>query len=73
MKYLEKAIQLRPDLTEEEVLKSCPVSFGIMKYRCETFADYCSDCWNRQMPEPKVNLVPKVNRRTLLDKILFRK
>lgn len=51
MKYIEKAMELRPDLTKKEILKMCPTDFKLMRGKCETFADYCDDCWNRQVPK----------------------
>lgn len=49
VKYIEKAVLLYPDMGIEEILQSCPVSLGLMKNHCETFADYCDECWNREV------------------------
>lgn len=50
MKYIEKAIEICPDLKKEEILKKCPTDFNIMKIKCETFADSCEECWHRSLP-----------------------
>ena len=55
MTYLEKARELRPDLTDREIRRFCPVDLelettincprnnNVVQLRCE-------DCWSREMP-----------------------
>ena len=44
--YLKLAKEKYPNMTEEDILKSCPYKLGLMKIQCETFADRCIDCWH---------------------------
>lgn len=57
MTYLEKVMQIRPDLSKEELVNECcPQHFAIdseVYEKCgyDNHFDICECCWNREMPD----------------------
>lgn len=49
MKNIEVAKKLFPELSEGDILKKCPVEFGLLTVACETFCNSCYDCWHREV------------------------
>lgn len=49
--YLELAKNKYPNMTEQEIIKSCPHTLGVMHIPCSTCADFCIDCWNHNVDE----------------------
>lgn len=46
--YLDKARELRPDLSRGEIDMMCPNDFGLTEVCCEL--DTCEECWYREFP-----------------------
>lgn len=58
MTYLEKAKELFPQFTEEELyIFGCPDMFGAEpESKCNSDNGFdCQTCWNREMSEVKAN------------------
>jgi len=53
MTRLEKAKELHPELTEDEIIEGkCPSDlFDIETVFCDTGADECAVCWNEEYKE----------------------
>ncbi|HEY5586687.1 MAG TPA: hypothetical protein VIK78_19635 [Ruminiclostridium sp.] len=53
MTYLEKARELNPKLTQEDLTDWCPEHFKLEVVNCcdiKLIPNSCAGCWNREMP-----------------------
>lgn len=58
MTYLEKAKELFPEISVQEILSHCPLYYGLESAESSLSCDVkalwhnnCYTCWNREMPE----------------------
>lgn len=56
MKFIEKARELQPELSEEEIItERHPFDYGLEEppshFYCRDEYNTCVKCWNREMPE----------------------